>query len=348
LKSNLYSKNVNYDNLEDEYYSIINDLDDDYIAQFIQFEQNNFLEEFQDVNGNFTELEYKLNSPPEKYLKYIINFEIVDKDTKDLFIKNNIAKEEHFISLYSYISEIGKILIIFDKDNINFYEVGHFNDNEDFIIEYLIDELENINKYYIADYFLDNGIDFINKSQSVIDIDKNWETRKCIFYKIQEEKVTKEIKAYQTFNINNNNNIDKNVDFIDNKIFKDIFSILLSIFLFEKDILKSSNLQGNNENKRDVILLSNQFLIDLKNLFFYNKVFLILEKINISSNYDIEEVFKKFSEVRESENILRLINKNEKEFEKNKEKAKEYFIFEQKLFSINSEQNLLYPDKFCI
>jgi hypothetical protein len=65
-------------------------------------------------------------------LKYIINFEIVDKDKKDFFIKNNIVKEEHFISVNSCINGTEKILIIFGKNNNNFYGIGHFNDNEDF------------------------------------------------------------------------------------------------------------------------------------------------------------------------------------------------------------------------
>jgi len=112
-------------------------LNNDSIEKFIQIEETKKLKDFKDIDENFTELEYPINSPSEKYLKYITNFEIVSKDIKDFFIKNNIAKEEHFISLDSCIVENGKILIIFDRENNNFYEIGHFNDNGDFIIEYL-------------------------------------------------------------------------------------------------------------------------------------------------------------------------------------------------------------------
>ena len=55
-------------------------------------------------------------------MKYIINFEIVDKDIKDFFIKNNIVKEEHFISVNSCINGTEKILIIFGKNNNIFME----------------------------------------------------------------------------------------------------------------------------------------------------------------------------------------------------------------------------------
>ena len=195
LKSNKGLKNISYDNfLNSNHYTIINELDDDYISHFVQFEQDKMLEEFKDVNNeNFRELEYKINSPSEKNMKYIINFELVDKEIKDFFIKNKIAKEEHFITLHS-LCKNGKILIIFEKDNNNFYEVGHFNDNEDFIIEYLIDELENIDKEDIADYFFDNGINsFIDdpkESQNIINLDKWWTKKKNLFIiKLKKNKI---------------------------------------------------------------------------------------------------------------------------------------------------------------
>ena len=349
LKRN--SKNIYYDygNFENYYYQIINHLDDDYIDQFIHLNQNKILKEFKDVNiEKFLELEYKINSPTEKNLKYITNFEIVDKKIKDFFINNKIAKEEHFISLNSYKSEKGKIFIIFDKDNNNnnFYEIGHFNNNEDFIIEYLIDEYENTNKSNIYDYFLDNGIDsFINnskESQNIISF-KNWlSTKQFIYYKIGESENPKEIMPFQAPNGNNINN----VDIVNNQFIKNIFSILLSTFIFEKNILQYSI--PNNTYKRDVILLSSQFLIDFKELFSYDKVCSILEKLDISSNDNIEEDFRKFSADKESENILKLISNNEKEIGKYKDKNKEYFIFEKQTLITNSQQNLLYPDKFCI
>ena len=351
LKSNSNLKKINNDNfLEDNYYYIINNLDDDYISQFVNFEQNKMLEKFKDVNNeNFIELEYKINSVSDKYLKYISNFELVDNEIKDFFIKNNIAKEEHFISLHSYICRKRKILVIFDKDNNNFYEVGHFNNNEDFIIEYLIDELENISKEDIGDYFLDNGIDsFINdpkESQNIINCNKWWTNRKFIYYKLEKKENPKELINNQTPICKNINNIDNNVDIIDNKFIKDIFFILSSIFIFEKNILKNSIQQSY---KKDYILLSKQFLIDFKKFFSYDKIYSILEQLNVSSNDDIEETLRKFSEDIEKENILRLIFNKEKEFEKNKSKNKEYFIFEKKELIINSQKNLLYPDKFCI
>ena len=198
LKSNLNTKNINYNDLKNDYNKIINELDDDYISQCTQIKENEILRYFKNINENFIELEYKINSYSEQNLKYITNFEIVDKDIKDFFIKNNIAKEEHFISLYYYKCDNGKILIIFEKDNNNFYEIGHFNDNEDFIIEYLIDELEKINKYKVIEYFYYHGIiSFIKydskNSQNIINLDFLTH-KKCYYYKIEEINTPKEKK----------------------------------------------------------------------------------------------------------------------------------------------------------
>ena len=138
LKTNPNTKNINYENLNNHYNKIVNELDD-YISQFILTEEKKISSELKDINENFIELEYKINITSEKKLKYIKNFELVEKDIKDFFIKNNVAKEEHFISLNYCIAENGRILIIFDKNNNNFYEIGYFNENEDFKIEYIID-----------------------------------------------------------------------------------------------------------------------------------------------------------------------------------------------------------------
>ena len=347
LKSNSFTKNLNYDNLDNNYDKILNELDNDYIALF----NNKNLTEFKNIEEKFIESEYKINSPLEKCLKYITNFEIVDNDIKDFFTQNEIAKEEHFISLYSYISESGKILLIFEEDQYNFYEIGHFNDNEDFIIEYLIDELEKDNNNCIKDFFFSYNIKswFRNDSkdnQNIINLDHQ-NQKVCYYYKIEEKEKREEIKDNSNFT---NYIINDYVDNLDNKFVKDILSILISIFIFERNILKSKVSQNNNINKIDVFLLSNQFLIDFKNLFSYIKVYSLLEKLIISSNYDIDNVFKKISEVKENKNILKLISNNKNEFEKNKNKNIEYFIFEKKSFitTNNPQQNLFYPDKFCI
>ena len=202
MKTNSFVKNVTYENLNYYYNTIINELKNDFISQFIQIEKSNLLQ-FKDIDENFTEIEYKINSPSPKNLKYIQNFELVEKDIKDNFIKNNIAKEEHFISLYSCIAENRRILIIFDKNNYNFYEIGYFNDNEDFIIEYLIDDLENTNKMYIINYFFNYGINNLIKyysqaTQGIINLD-NLAKRICYYYKIEEKSKPKEPKRYKTY-----------------------------------------------------------------------------------------------------------------------------------------------------
>ena len=121
MNTNSNTKNINNENLNSYYYKIINELDHNYISQFINREKT-FLKEFKYIDENFIELEYKIDSPLEKNIKYIKNFEIVNNDIKDFFIENNIAKEEHFISVNSCINGTEKILIIFGKNNNIFME----------------------------------------------------------------------------------------------------------------------------------------------------------------------------------------------------------------------------------
>ena len=229
MKNNLNAKSINYEYLDNYYYyRIINDiLDDDYIDQFIQNEEYKSLKDFKDIDETFTELEYKINFPTSKKLKYIINFEIVDKDIKNFFIENNIAKEEHFISLDFYKCDNEKILIAFNKNNNNFYEIGNFNDNEDFIIEYLIDELENSNKYSIIDYFFNNKIDLFIKYdskelQNIINLD-SLKKKKCYYYNIEEKSNSKEKKSYLTRFGNSITIRSNNFDIIDNKFVNSLF-----------------------------------------------------------------------------------------------------------------------------
>ena len=247
MKNNLNTQNINYYYLENDYNKIINELDDDYIAQFNQIKEYEILKEFKNIDENFIELEYKINFSSEKYLKYITNFEIVDKDIKDFFIKNNIAKKEHFISLKSYKCDNGKILIIFEKNNNNFYEIGYFNENEDFIIEYLIDELENINNYYITNYFYYHGLSSFIKydfkeSENIINLD--YRTKKiCYYYKIGEinkPKLQEKFQTHNLFRINNNNNFD----------IKDKLN-------FENNLINKNNIKEQNKNKNKELNINN-------------------------------------------------------------------------------------------
>ena len=314
LKNDFKNKRINYDNLEKYYYKIINNLDDDYITQYIQLDQNKILNELKDVNENFTECEYKINSPKEKKMKYIMNFEIVDEDIRGFFIRNKIAKKEHFIPLYSYLSQNGKIFFIFSRDNKNFYEIGHFNDNEEFIIEYLIDELEKSNKESIADYFLDKGIDpFItdsNESKRMINLKEWWTTKQCISYKIDLKEIQNE-KIYRTPDAYNNNNIKLAYNAYDGmRRIENMFKTSLNnSYLINKNNIEEPNKNGNmefninNDNKVNkyisyIIIIQNEYLKIEKEL---NKTLIIP-----SNRQENEEEYYLINRnyMKELENIL--------------------------------------------
>ena len=318
LKSNQKTNKIDYDNLKKYYYKIINYLDDEYLAQFVHFEKNTILNKFKDINENFNELEYKINSPSKKILKYIINFEIIDKDIKDFFIRNNIAKEEHFISLYSYKSENGKILIIFDKDNNSYYELGHFNDNEDFILEYLIEELENVNKDNIADYFSEKGIDsFINDSkekQNTINLKSWWTDKKFFYYKIDLKEIPKVIKSFQTPDGNDNNN--NNVELVHNsfnEIIKDknLFEVCLNNnfnyenkFYYKSYLINNKNIKEPNKNGNIELDINNNNKVNK-----YISYLIIIHNEYSRIKKEINETVIKQSNIQQKEEEYYLVNR---------------------------------------
>ena len=353
LEGNQNTKNISYLNFRNYYPIIINELDDDY---FHQIEQIKITDEFKDV-GDFEELEYKIKFSSEKIIKYITNFEIVDGNIKNFFIQNNIAKEVHFKPC-SYIADHGKILIIFNYNEQNFYEIGHFNDNDDFIIEILINEIERENKIHIIKYIYQVGIDHFIKydakePQNIITLNMESKSKSNYFYQIKFfyckiEVIQKKILNYQNTNENIINNNDDNEN---NKYIKEIFSILLSIFTFEKKLKNLIN-ENNSQNLlelENIFLLSSNFIIDFKNsILSFDKVASFLEKLNIYQDYNDKEVFRKFIEDENNKFYHNLILNNKKSIGIYNEKNRDYFIFEKKLFITNSQREILYPDNFYI
>jgi len=336
------TQNINYSNLKNYYPKIINELNNDYINQI---KQTKIYDEFNNID-DFIELDSKIKSPSEKNLKYIINFEIVNDDIRSFFIQNNIARKEHFIPC-SYLAYNGKILIIFNKNSNNFYEIGHFNDNEDFIIDFLIDELERGNAQYIVDYFSEYGIDYFikydaNESQKIINI--NFPSNNKFFYCKIEESQINNILIYQRPQcvINNTNKDIKN-----NKFIKEIISISLLIFTFEKKIKNIFN--QNSFFLPEIILLSSKFVNDFKSsILLFDKIFLFLEKLDIKQSYNIKGVTENIYKDKEGKNYLKLILNNEKEIGNYKDKNIDYFKFEKNSIITNSKKELFYPDKFYI
>lgn len=100
--------NIIYENFENNYSKIIDELENNYINEIKKKKISNKFKQI-DVD-NFNELSYEINESSKRYLKYIINFEIINEDIKNFFIKNKIIKENQII-LGLYLAENGKILI---------------------------------------------------------------------------------------------------------------------------------------------------------------------------------------------------------------------------------------------
>ena len=92
-----------------------------------------------------------------KTLFYINDFEIIDEEIANYFIQKSIISNEQIIKS-NYIIGDGKILIIFNYHKYNYYEIGYIDNNNQFIIEYLLEEGNKIYKNEIFEAFNEHGI----------------------------------------------------------------------------------------------------------------------------------------------------------------------------------------------
>lgn len=184
--------------------------------------------------------------------------------------KNNWKKK---LTQSNYIIGDGKILFCFNYKNNNYYEIGHFiNNNNDFnfAIEYLI--TEDKNKANILNIFKAYGIKemikkfFPQSKQNEIIILKN--NRIGYYYPIEENN-----------------------------------SFLMSVYFFEKDFLnkenESKNKNNNNEIKdkkennpfcnEQIHLINKSFYSNIKKLLSYDIFIDFINENKIKSDKDIYE-----------------------------------------------------------
>ena len=128
---------------------------------------------------DLTKIEKNVYYPTKKIINYIIKFEIINENIKSFFIQNKIVEEFHLISGF-YYAEHNKIVIGFNLNKKNIYEIGKFKryDNE-FIIEYYIEAINNETNEILMNFFVQNGINNLidnhcNNNEIRIDNNNNW------------------------------------------------------------------------------------------------------------------------------------------------------------------------------
>ena len=325
--------------------SLLNNVKKDYIDTI---RRKNILEELK-----FNEDDYKYNLKilnTSNELIYFDDFEILNENIISFFLENSIIKKENAIYCQYFVDK-GKILLIFKINNNNLYEIGFFDDlTGDFIIEYLIKEINHNSEQLIPNKFSLYRINFIidyyfkKSNNNIIQID---EEQIGYFYNIKEDKEFN--KSQNNINILDNNENIKNI--------KDIFSILLSIFFYEKQLnqLKNNSLiQYNSSNnkiyskivpEKSCYLIKGNFLAKFRKLFLYEKLKYFIEKYQINKSSNIKEDILKLIQNEDHDyfnSILVGIKEIPKIFENN------CFNIDESIFYINNNEHFYYPINFEI
>jgi len=223
-------------------------------------------------------------------IKYIDDFEIIDHDLKKFFKeqKFKVLKGKYIIGtkgIFIYIR-----IPVDNKSELSVFEIGNFDENGNFNIQYLLDQNEIDNPSKLIDALVDKGIDSIfNELIS--------QEKKDIKFKIFLPNFP---YNFYIFNDINNDNISMHT-IINNTTLNESSS------LNQSNIMIEANLNGIIKQEKDSMLKPNNKLECL----IYLSIF---QKLIIKNNSEIQKVFlmnTKYLEQFYFNEIEELINKNE-------------------------------------
>ena len=247
-----YEYNLSDDNLD----KIINKLNKEYIDKIKKKEKY--------IPQNKDNEEFKFNE------KYIDNFEIINYDILFYFLENKIIEDNNYLCGQCIYGN-KKIFLAF-KENENdkyFYEIGSFNKNNNFNLEYCITTntimdiniiIKDITKYGF-DKFIEKAC--VNKNGNCIIINEK--------YKIYSNKIIEEP-------IENDKNMEKE-HFI---FIKKNISILLSIYRFNIELKK--DIGSLNQIESEGYLINKNLLSEYKQILLHKTI------IDIFNNRNKEEI----------------------------------------------------------
>ena len=214
-------KNIDKNKLnENNMIEIIKQIPEYMINKIEDIKEKNLLIELAKENNN--QWTYKcLKIDEKKSIKYIDDFGMIDNN-----LKNKFFKEEKFKVLKGKCI-IGKkvVFIYIPYSEKSIYEIGNFDENGKFNIEYLFDQKEIGNSSNLINALIDEGIDSIFTKI----INQKKEKKDKIFF-----KKTNSIFSFYTLN-------DKNIDTNSNYI----INTSLNISIIDKSF---SSINGNSIN----------------------------------------------------------------------------------------------------
>ena len=221
---------------------------------------------FGNKKWNYKIIQYNKKKTDQKIIKYIDDFEIINLDIFTLLEKRNIKLNQ--ISGEYIIDEKKIFLFLIDKE-LNYFEIGHFDNKDNFIIEYLFNPLEISDSISLSKYFKINGI-----NKTINNFDKNKEIN-LIYY-----------DKYKYFCYK----FDKTKIFVDNDKQKEQkpnnlkLKGLILLSIYQNKICKNINLE------EEVFLLNKNYF---ENLYYSNINNMIIknEKIqNYINKIDIQDL----------------------------------------------------------
>ena len=181
-----------------------------------------------------------------KDYNYIDNFELINEDIANFFLHKGIINSKDIIEGEIIIDNIN-IVLIFSYQSKNYYEIGYFNSNKDYIIESIIKENYNRDNKFKND-ITDDLCEGIQKFLNYEDGDKillNGNIYVGNFYIINncDDNIDSKNKK------NNENKIDK----VEEEFVNDIISFVILIYSFNLEIKENLNKRFHyNPNKRPI------------------------------------------------------------------------------------------------
>ena len=332
-------ESINYKNLENNLETLLKIIKRDLKDYYDELNLKEDLANSFNFIGNEYELKQKPYTYKEKTLKYIDDFDIIDKDIFSFFVNNNIIKKNQVIK-GEYISDKGQIFLAYDYDGVNNFQIVSLNKNKNgFITEYIIECGYSLNNI-IINIIKSNGIKSFLQNQIG---DKIYVDNKSYGYCYPVQHNTDDISTTKDNSDNSNYNI------------VEIVSTLISLYLFENDMKK--NLEFSKSNIKDLTknisanplstinckIINGNYLTEIKKLFNYQKIIDLVNKYNNKGTTNIFEQIKITLQYEESYKNF-LLSKNN-EFSHLKARVMELFSIEKTLNN-NSNDKFQYPINF--
>ena len=343
-----YKTFFNFLNGKDIVYKDLEKIFDTIINIFKNREPNYYeevkLKEKEKFSFNFSDKDYYLVPKPfynnGKKLFFISDFEIINNEIFSFFVNNQIIKENQVIK-GEYIGKEGKILLYYNYNGNNFYQIHQFDKaNGKYILEYILEESSYAKKKQIMEKFNNFGISMLLNA-------------------FQDNKISFGINFYfYCYKFTNENQENNEILCSQGKQynFVEIASILMALNILEKDIkykLEYSKTVKNDLNSspnylstKCYKLVNEDFIRQVKELFDYQKIKDLMKQSQINLISEIKnEVIER--ELKKDGYYTNFLISKQKEFQELQKNALEFFKIGTIMFEKGNDK-FNYPIKFNI